>query len=71
MPNIINNEFTLEAQGFFLVNVANTSHYFNGYPNMLIPGYNGFITVPGDIAVCNSPYAGDYCNKVENCVDDC
>ena len=38
---------------------------------MLIPGYNGAITVPGDPAVCNDPYAGDVCTELINCNTAC
>ena len=56
LPKIKNNEFTFIERGDFKVNNASNNYYFNGYPNMLIPGYNGEINVPGNAAICNEPY---------------
>ena len=38
---------------------------------MLIPGYNGEMTIPGDAVICKDPFAGDVCTELKDCNATC
>ena len=67
LPNIKANAYDCAAVGAFNVttNPGLCGLYFNDYPNITSPDFNGNTTIPEGKVICDQYFSGSNCEIVE------